>query len=131
MLYVVVCFLMIRRPPRSTRTDTLFPYTTLFRSRDSHRVTREPWVAQAAVGVSSQWLVGGRGIRLALMRVWRTREFREQADAHAFGSVALSVELSSPGVMQFHFVAKENVMTKAKFFLVLAIPAHALARKRL
>src|SRR3546814_3233777 len=27
-------FLMIRRPPRSTRTDTLFPYTTLFRSTD-------------------------------------------------------------------------------------------------
>src|SRR3546814_4236407 len=26
---------MIRRPPRSTRTDTLFPYTTLFRSADS------------------------------------------------------------------------------------------------
>src|SRR3546814_12874416 len=25
-------FLMVRRPPRSTRTDTLFPYTTLFRS---------------------------------------------------------------------------------------------------
>src|SRR3546814_7646904 len=30
---------MIRRPPRSTRTDTLFPYTTLFRSRD-HRQGR-------------------------------------------------------------------------------------------
>src|SRR3546814_6842623 len=30
MLFVF--FLMIRRPPRSTRTDTLFPYTTLFRS---------------------------------------------------------------------------------------------------
>src|SRR3546814_11113668 len=31
---VIICafFLMIRRPPRSTRTDTLFPYTTLFRS---------------------------------------------------------------------------------------------------
>src|SRR3546814_3714932 len=32
---------MIRRPPRSTRTDTLFPYTTLFRSavaRDRHRL---------------------------------------------------------------------------------------------
>src|SRR3546814_20900424 len=28
----LVLFLMIRRPPRSTRTDTLFPYTTLFRS---------------------------------------------------------------------------------------------------
>src|SRR3546814_16775941 len=33
MIFFIVCFfLMIRRPPRSTRTDTLFPYTTLFRS---------------------------------------------------------------------------------------------------
>src|SRR3546814_11078244 len=32
-----VFFLMIRRPPRSTRTDTLFPYTTLFRSAPSGR----------------------------------------------------------------------------------------------
>src|SRR3546814_15334232 len=30
--FTLVFFLMIRRPPRSTRTDTLFPYTTLFRS---------------------------------------------------------------------------------------------------
>src|SRR3546814_8248221 len=30
-------FLMIRRPPRSTRTDTLFPYTTLFRSGQEGR----------------------------------------------------------------------------------------------
>src|SRR3546814_12639338 len=29
---IVIVFLMIRRPPRSTRTYTLFPYTTLFRS---------------------------------------------------------------------------------------------------
>src|SRR3546814_10567564 len=29
-------FCMIRRPPRSTRTDTLFPYTTLFRSPSAH-----------------------------------------------------------------------------------------------
>src|SRR3546814_14819528 len=32
MYFVYFFFLMIRRPPRSTRTDTLFPYTTLFRS---------------------------------------------------------------------------------------------------
>src|SRR3546814_4510475 len=31
---------MIRRPPRSTRTDTLFPYTTLFRSLASHFIWR-------------------------------------------------------------------------------------------
>src|SRR3546814_6976739 len=35
---------MIRRPPRSTRTDTLFPYTTLFRS--SHQVLHDPRIAQ-------------------------------------------------------------------------------------
>src|SRR3546814_2333373 len=33
LFYCICYFLMIRRPPRSTRTDTLFPYTTLFRSR--------------------------------------------------------------------------------------------------
>src|SRR3546814_10500376 len=38
---------MIRRPPRSTRTDTLFPYTTLFRSSDSAR----------------RWQTGGEGLQ--------------------------------------------------------------------
>src|SRR3546814_16008999 len=43
MLYVFFRFvfvLMLRRPPRSTRTDTLFPYTTLFRSRPSAAKSR-------------------------------------------------------------------------------------------
>src|SRR3546814_620150 len=41
---------MIRRPPRSTRTDTLFPYTTLFRSVDDHdaRIGRD--IGRAEVG---------------------------------------------------------------------------------
>src|SRR3546814_5015787 len=33
----MLCFLMLRRPPRSTRTDTLLPYTTLFRSLPGHQ----------------------------------------------------------------------------------------------
>src|SRR3546814_21004254 len=33
MLFCLFCFLMLRRPPRATLTDTLFPYPTLFRSR--------------------------------------------------------------------------------------------------
>src|SRR3546814_2849162 len=43
---------MIRRPPRSTRTDTLFPYTTLFRSLDSlgrqklHAALLRQWIAR-------------------------------------------------------------------------------------
>src|SRR3546814_19839379 len=40
MYILVFFFLMRRRPPRSTRTDTLFPYTTLFRSGRPHR--RQP-----------------------------------------------------------------------------------------
>src|SRR3546814_6091630 len=38
----VFFFLMIRRPPRSTRTDTLFPYTTLFRSGPGSPVAGSP-----------------------------------------------------------------------------------------
>src|SRR3546814_4487792 len=38
LLSIVRFFLMIRRPPRSTRTDTLFPYTTLFRSHHRRAV---------------------------------------------------------------------------------------------
>src|SRR3546814_3994203 len=46
---------MIRRPPRSTRTDTLFPYTTLFRSRSrpmpSHSRRRSPLGSFQAIPV--------------------------------------------------------------------------------
>src|SRR3546814_1897391 len=58
-----LCFLLkIRRPPRSTRTDTLFPYTTLFRShaphaarRDSGRRFRYHSGFAAARGVCPRW----------------------------------------------------------------------------
>lgn len=62
----------------------------LFQS--SHSVTRKPWVAQAAVGVSVQGLVAGHGVKLAVMRVYRTREYEEQGPSQAYGSVALSIE---------------------------------------
>src|SRR3546814_21027143 len=41
---------MIRRPPRSTRTDTLFPYTTLFRSVEADRIghRQNPHLAEPA-----------------------------------------------------------------------------------
>src|SRR3546814_20202620 len=45
---------MIRRPPRSTRTDTLFPYTTLFRSIETHahadHLSAAPWLQQQLGG---------------------------------------------------------------------------------
>src|SRR3546814_7361237 len=40
---------MIRRPPRSTRTDTLFPYTTLFRSGEKHGPTSTTHYGNGAV----------------------------------------------------------------------------------
>src|SRR3546814_15241886 len=57
----VLFFLMIRRPPRSTRTDTLFPYTTLFRSRSEESQSLQQFstpsplalVAGVAAGITS------------------------------------------------------------------------------
>src|SRR3546814_8964085 len=48
---------MIRRPPRSTRTDTLFPYTTLFRSRN-------PWSDQRPIAINPQ---GVRSLRYGFL----------------------------------------------------------------
>src|SRR3546814_16889829 len=51
---------MLRRPPRSTRTDTLFPYTTLFRSNDREANERARLFAQTQAsvynGVAATWV---------------------------------------------------------------------------
>jgi len=62
----------------------------LFQS--SRSVTRRPWVTQAALGISAQRPIAGHGVKLALMRVFRTREFDEQGPSHTFGSVSVSIE---------------------------------------
>src|SRR3546814_12123997 len=60
-------FLMIRRPPRSTRTDTLFPYTTLFRSPRAHKARRRrprrdrPWFSHRRESRLRLRHVGGQG----------------------------------------------------------------------
>src|SRR3546814_5158048 len=58
---------MIRRPPRSTRTDTLFPYTTLFRSlHAAHR--------GAGIGEEDDGIGGGHGMRLRWGKIGRSEE---------------------------------------------------------
>src|SRR3546814_4478220 len=71
---------MILRPPRSTRTDTLFPYTTLFRSSSEQRLPpasthprhglggaglcahpADPW-SRWGKAVQAPWGIGGRGL---------------------------------------------------------------------
>src|SRR3546814_365736 len=59
VLLCVFFFLMSRRPPRSTRTDTLFPYTTLFRS-DPGLGRAAPAARRARDRVLVQVLPGGR-----------------------------------------------------------------------
>src|SRR3546814_8890557 len=59
---------MVRRPPRSQRTDTLFPYTTLFRSglvlrRVQQLVAAEPAGALQLVGAERGRLVLGAGVK--------------------------------------------------------------------
>src|SRR3546814_1246798 len=54
---------MIRRPPRSTRTDTLFPYTTLFRSIDGLVHTgRALGMPGQRLGGRDPWHVGAEGL---------------------------------------------------------------------
>src|SRR3546814_14001671 len=66
-------FLMIRRPPRSTRTDTLFPYTTLFRSVGLQR----------DLAAAAQALVGGDdAVGLAVLDASGQRVGREAAEHH-------------------------------------------------
>src|SRR3546814_5130638 len=86
--YVTLFFLlMLRRPPISTRTDTLFPYTTLFRSVErglprpralDAGIPVEP--AAAGISVPGRRRVGRRrqaGVRRALRLVPRQRQDRQ------------------------------------------------------
>src|SRR3546814_5725716 len=68
---------MIRRPPRSTRTDTLFPSTTLFRSPVFARL----WIGGCASAIAAAWqakfhrlvalvLVGAAGLATCISFVW-------------------------------------------------------------
>src|SRR3546814_15380842 len=74
--FSIFFFLMIRRPPRSTRTDTLFPYTTLFRSRIEGR----EW----DIGLHRRWLDP-------------TRPFAEAVLKPAHGALVTSATLRAGG----------------------------------
>jgi lipid A 3-O-deacylase len=60
--------------------------------RNSHKVSRRPLVGQAALGFSVHGPVLGHDLKLAVMRVWRSREFDEQRARHAFGSISLTID---------------------------------------
>src|SRR3546814_11918325 len=69
-------FLMVRRPPRSTRTDTLFPYTTLFRSHHAGPHPAEKGLRRIAVAGEE------RGAVAELMGVDEAKRLVEALGAH-------------------------------------------------
>src|SRR3546814_8092374 len=75
---------MIRRPPRSTRTDTLFPYTTLFRSLD-------PGAAQAPEqGAGADLVADHRGLgELDVQALWHQACVGQRL-CDLFGQVAVA-----------------------------------------
>src|SRR3546814_20809597 len=92
-----VLFLMIRRPPTSTRTDTRFPYTTLFRSRDDQRALA---LARRADEVEDarRLVLDGRvdGVeRQLLVRIERGQIVEIDAVPHRFGIDRKSTRLNS------------------------------------
>src|SRR3546814_15886349 len=68
---VVLFFLMIRRPPRSTRTDTLFPYTTLFRSLRLHKGECVHWAGVGGLAVPFTVSRRSRRQGLRVLARWR------------------------------------------------------------
>src|SRR3546814_12508627 len=73
----VFFFLMIRRPPISTRTDTLFPYTTLFRSGRFRRHRRAGVGKMLGDEIDAELrdkLEAGDGIAGSLLRLARSEE---------------------------------------------------------
>src|SRR3546814_11150033 len=84
-------FLMIRRPPRSTRTDTLFPYTTLFRSvfLRTPAICRRPYIHREIKMVKNV-LISGASIAGPAAAYWLARygmsvTVVEKSDRHGGG----------------------------------------------
>src|SRR3546814_9979126 len=83
---------MIRRPPRSTRTATLCPYTTLCRSRLSHAAKEAAWRSSARRGDSGDSRKPGRG---AICR--RSHRCGGQVDAGAKGARPRAISVPPKG----------------------------------
>src|SRR3546814_3939976 len=73
---------MIRRPPRSTRTDTLFPYTTLFRSLRTIARLAQPHLAHGEIWLDHQPLHEMQAFQAARVGVGLVPEDRRRSEEH-------------------------------------------------
>src|SRR3546814_289721 len=97
---------MIRRPPRSTRTDTLFPYTTLFRSRTDQVPTTYPRLADVIGFVPAEAVIATCDAVMGVQRDYGNRKDRARArfkytiDDHGLEAVKAEIERRLGGALQ-------------------------------
>src|SRR3546814_9275843 len=83
---------MIRRPPRSTRTDTLFPYTTLFRSWSPDHALREmlPKIVEALKTDPTGWYKANK-LNPALVAWYRHRSEEHTSELQSLMRISYAV----------------------------------------
>src|SRR3546814_7576281 len=118
------CFLMIRRPPRSTRTDTLFPYTTLFRLDAT-----EADMVRAAVGAVDDG-VGFTGELVLKALVHQTPDDGRAACAgvdHIIGDAAILPALGEDAV---HRLRSEEHTPELQSLMRISYAVFCLKKKK-
>src|SRR3546814_11848704 len=89
---------MLRRQPRSTRTDTLFPYTTLFRSRESRAASQDArWLARNSRKRLHQAVEEGAPVGAAEPGVGKALGMRHEAE-HGLGLVVDAGDIAQRAV---------------------------------
>src|SRR3546814_20456285 len=100
MLCLLFFFLMVRRPPRSPRTDTLFPYTTLFRSDMSIAPPVGGLSAYLARLISSSEYLGLRSLASRVAKKVSRRVYQSlgKAEEYTRGMVTGGTLFEEPGL---------------------------------
>src|SRR3546814_19205087 len=87
---------MIRRPPRSTRTDTLFPYTTLFRSHDLFFAVGTAHGSDDRLALVKAALARLPGLRADILGMDSRRALRGAGYLEAMGTARMALSIRRP-----------------------------------
>src|SRR3546814_1081911 len=118
-------FLMIRRPPKSTRTDTLFPYTTLVRSPTSHSGSKSSCTAATSGRArSSDTLVRGHGRTSSALPICVRRSDEHTSELQSLMRISYAVfclkkkTLISSNYYPFHVLLTTTTILASQLYTV-------------